>query len=474
MKFNHGLLFFALFSFIALSILGGGGCASIAPPMGGPRDSLPPRLVTANPKDSVLHFTGNKIVLTFDEYVDVRDARTEMIVSPVPKIDPIVDGHLRTVTIRLKDTSQPNTTYALEFGKTIRDFNEGNVLKNFTYVFSTGDHIDSGTLAGNVIVANTGKVDSTLIVMLHQKFDDSAVVKSKPRYITRLDTAGHFVFRFVKPGRYALYAMKDEGGTRQYLSKSQLFAFADSPVTISRHSPSAMLYAYEEAAEIKKPSSGTAAKLKPANNDKDKRLLLQTNIANGSFDVLDTLAFQFGTTLKTFDSSRIQLTDENFKVIDARNYHFTHDTSNKRFFLYYGWATDTKYRLILAKDFAEDSSGRKLLKDDTIRFATKKDIDYGEVTLRFFNLDLSRHPVLQLTSGDMVKYSFPFHNSRVFRRVLFPPGDYGLRILYDDNENGVWDPGNFFGKKRQPEKILQIPRKFTVKANWDNDQDITL
>jgi hypothetical protein len=471
MKIQHGLLFFAISSFFIILLFGGAGCANIAPPMGGPRDTLPPRLLLANPKDSVLHFTGNKIVLNFDEYIDARDARQELIVSPVPKIEPIIDGHLRVVTIRLKDTMQPNTTYSLQFGKGIKDYNEGNILRNFTFVFSTGDHIDSGTLTGNVIVAATGKVDSTLIVMLYQKFNDSAVVKDRPRYITKLDSSGRFRFRYVQPGRYALYAMKDEGGTHKYLSKSQLFAFADSPVAVSRESTPVTLYAYVEEAETKSKSSGAS---KPKTTDKEKRLPWQTNIVSHLFDVLDTLDFQFTTPLKTFDTTQIRLTDEDFKDINPRNYHFTHDSANKKFYFFYGWSTDTKYRLIVTKEFAEDTLGRKLLKDDTLKFATRKDIDYGEVRLRFLNLDLSRHPVLQFTVGDAVKYSFRFHNSREFRRILFPPGEYDLRILYDDNQNGVWDPGNFFGARRQPEKIVPIPKKFTVKANWDNDNDITL
>src|SRR4029077_15730572 len=104
----------------------------------------------------------------------------ELIVSPVSKTEPLVDVHLRTVTIRIKDTLQPNTTYSFNFGKSIKDVNEGNILKNFTYVFTTGTYIDSAELSGNVIVAATGKADSSLIVMLHRKLDDSAVIKEKP------------------------------------------------------------------------------------------------------------------------------------------------------------------------------------------------------------------------------------------------------------------------------------------------------
>ena len=114
------------------------------------------------------------------------------------------------------------------------------------------------------------------------------------------------------------------------------------------------------------------------------------------------------------------------------------------------------------------------LKDDTITFRTKKDIEYGEVRIRVFNLDLARRPILLFYQSDALKYSYPFGNKKEIRKILFKPGDYELRILYDTNGNGKWDPGEFFGKHRQPERVVTILKKFTVKANWDNDRDISL
>ncbi len=70
------------------------------------------------------------------------------------------------------------------------------------------------------------------------------------------------------------------------------------------------------------------------------------------------------------------------------------DTTTKNFYLAYIFPLDTKFNLILAKAFAADSAGRMLLKDDTVAFRTKKDIDYGEIRIRVFNLELSRKPVL--------------------------------------------------------------------------------
>jgi uncharacterized protein (DUF2141 family) len=485
MKIGNGLCLFAFFFLFIVGAFTHSGCAVRIPPTGGPRDTLPPVLVSAVPVEFSRHISSNKIALKFDEYIDAKDIRTELVVNPVPKIEPITDGRLQNVTIKLKDTLQPNTTYTLNFYKGIKDVNEGNILRNFTYVFSTGDKIDSGQFTGNVLLALTGKVDSSLVVVLQKKLDDSAVYKERPRYLTRLDSTGRFIFRYIEPGRYAVYAMKDEGSSHKYLSKAQLFAFADSPVVVSEATSPLTLYAYSEIADTKSSSKSsgssngqtaqaTSTKSTKKSRDKDKRLELLTNATNGAFDILDTFRLTFATGLKSFDSSLIRFTNENFKDIDLKLYRWVRDTTNKNFYLAYLWPLDTKFNLILPKDFGSDSAGRKLLKDDTITFRTKKDIEYGEVRVRIFNLDLTRRPVLLFYQSDALKYSYPFGNKKEVRKILFKPGDYELRVLYDTNGNGKWDPGEFFGKHRQPERVVTILKKFKVKANWDNEPDITL
>lgn len=464
-----------LVSIILLRFPGVTGCANMIPPTGGPKDSLPPVLVSAEPDENVLHFNGNKIVLTFDEYIDLKNVRQNLIVSPVPKNQPNVEFKLKTMTIRIKDSLQPNTTYAFNFGRAVMDNHEGNVLKNFTYVFSTGGYIDSLRLSGRVTMASTGKPDSTLIVLLHDKLDDSAVVKEKPRYIARLDSSGNYKFDYLKPGTYALYALKDESGFHTYSSKAQIFAFADSPVVLTSNKTAPQLYAYADTSGEKKARkpllNAPPPKPKKEDRDKPKRLSVSGNIPNGLLDLHDQFEFRFAVPIKYFDSSKVRFTVDSFKNIST--HHFVEDSLHTRVTLYYPWAADTKYQLILEKDFAEDTLGEKLLKTDTISFATKKESDYGTLLLRFRNLDLSRHPILLFYQNDKLIKSYVFGKSLRYTNKLFDPGDYDLRILYDDNQNGVWDPGNFF-EHRQPEKVQPIGRKVNVKSNWDNEVDITL
>jgi hypothetical protein len=124
------------------------GCANIIPPSGGPRDTIPPQLLTAVPHDSTLNFNARRITFTFDEYVDLQDVQNNLLFTPTFEINPEVAVRGKNVTVRFRDSLLPNTTYIFNFGNAIRDVNEANALRNFTYVFSTGSVLHSITLTG--------------------------------------------------------------------------------------------------------------------------------------------------------------------------------------------------------------------------------------------------------------------------------------------------------------------------------------
>src|SRR6187401_987946 len=174
---------FFLLIFLITKIVVLTGCANMIPPTGGDRDSLPPLLLKASPPDSSKGFNTKTITFTFDEYIDQpQEISKNLIVSPMYTLMPSVEPKLRTLTVKIKDTLEPNTTYFFNFGDAIRDINEGNVLHNFSYIFTTGNTFDTLQFSGKVILAETGGFDSTLIVMLYRSGEDSAVVNENPRY----------------------------------------------------------------------------------------------------------------------------------------------------------------------------------------------------------------------------------------------------------------------------------------------------
>lgn len=441
-------------------LVGSSGCGQIGMPTGGPRDSIPPELNSASPALKSTNVTGNKITLTFNEYVEVKDAQTNVLVSPMPKKNPSVDYKLKTVTVKLKDSLLPNTTYSINFGNAIVDVNEGNVLKGFTYVFSTGNKIDSLTLSGKVIIAETGKADSTLLALLYRNADDSSVQKRKPDYIARLKGDGSFEFVNLPAGNFNIYALKDGDGGFSYNSKKELFAFIDSTIIVAEKTEPVTLYASALEKESKTPATKPTA---PA-----KKLLL-TQIPTIQ-DLLSTLLLSFNNPLKKIDTAKLILTDTNYKPIPATAWSV--DSSQTKLSLAVNWQPGMQYRLVVDTSAISDSANNHLAKQDTIRFTTKTQEDYGNVVFRFSNLNLTKHPVLQFVQGDEIKNSYPVTTTEWSNKFI-NPGEYEIRVLFDDNNNGKWDPGNY-SLKLQPEKVISISQKISVKANWDNERDINL
>lgn len=454
--------FFTLILLIAgyALLVGSSGCGQIGMPTGGPRDSIPPELNSASPALKSTNVTGNKITLTFNEYVEVKDAQTNVLVSPMPKKNPSVDYKLKTVTVKLKDSLLPNTTYSINFGNAIVDVNEGNVLKGFTYVFSTGNKIDSLTLSGKVIIAETGKADSTLLALLYRNADDSSVQKRKPDYIARLKGDGSFEFVNLPAGNFKIYALKDGDGGFSYNSKKELFAFIDSTIIVAEKTETVTLYASALEKESKTPATKPTA---PA-----KKLLL-TQIPTIQ-DLLSPLLLSFNNPLKKIDTAKLILTDTNYKPIPATAWSV--DSSQTKLSLAVNWQPGMQYRMIIDTSAISDSANNHLAKQDTIRFTTKTQEDYGNVVFRFSNLNLTKHPVLQFVQGDEIKNSYPVTTTEWSNKFI-NPGEYEIRVLFDDNNNGKWDPGNY-SLKLQPEKVISISQKISVKANWDNERDINL
>ena len=455
-----------IFKFIFISLLAA-SCGQQIPPTGGPRDTLPPKLMMALPDYKSTNFKADKIILTFDEYVSLDNPFEKVTFSPIPKYNPIVESKLKTVTIKIKDTLEENTTYHIDFGGSVKDINENNVLKNLSYTFSTGNFIDSAVLGGKVYIAETGKIDSTLIVVLHRNLDDSAVAKEKPRYITKLKGDGSFLFSNLKPGTYNLFAIKDNDGGKKYDQISELIAFVNKPVQIGKDS-TATLYAFEEAhppAPVRRPSTvGTNKK------DEDKRLRLSNNLDANKQDILSDLILSSVQPFKTFDSSKIQLFDKQFKTVLPIN--ISRDSSNKKIIIANKWSEGLDYNLVLQKEFATDTLDNKFMKTDTIAFSAKRLSEYGSIKIKIENLDTTMKAVLLLKKDDKI-----FYQQRILQKAysvaLIQPGDYEISILFDKNENGKWDTGNYW-KKLQPEKIVLRKEVFNIRANWENELTVDL
>jgi hypothetical protein len=443
-------------------------CANIIPPGGGPKDSIPPHLISSFPKDSAVNVSSQNIILTFDEYIQLQNTNENLIISPNPKNLPLVDYKLHNVTVKLRDSLEKNTTYSLNFGRAIKDVNEGNEAKEFTYVFSTGNKIDSNHYDGYVFLAETGKIDTTLIVILHNNLNDSAVHKNKPRYYTRINGKGYFNFKYLPTGKFSVYVVPNDF-TKKYDDSTKMFAFLNEPILINSNSRSDTLFAYQEfyKKEIKSTATPVSNTSKAKQTKEDKRLKYTANLESGGLqDLLSPLELNFARPLKSWDSSKIVLLDTLFKPISG--YTLKIDSTKTKISLEYPWKEKQYFNFIISNDAVTDTNGISLSKSDTAKIFTKRYAEYGSCRVRFVNLDLSTHPVMQLILEGKVFESYPI-TGKEFYRKLFKPGEYELRILYDNNQNGKWDPGSF-KEKRQPEKVKNFIKKIVIRPDRDTDQ----
>ena len=128
-------------------------------------------------------------------------------------------------------------------------------------------------------------------------------------------------------------------------------------------------------------------------------------------------------------------------------------------------SVDTKYYLLLSKDSIADSSGVTLTKNDTIKFVSFGENDYGKIKIRCNQP--AKNAVLQVLKDGKIQNSFAIVSKEI-KQDFFKPGEYELRVLIDENNNGIWDVGNY-KQKRQPEKVIPVKTKLLVKAKWDNE-----
>ncbi|MDR7372598.1 Ig-like domain-containing protein [Flavobacterium aquidurense] len=213
-------------------------CAKRGSITGGLKDTLAPVLKYSSPKNYSTDFKANEIILTFDEYVKLKNTNKQLIISPPMKHEPVIlpTTASKEITIKIIDTLQPNTTYSMNFGQSIADNNEGNPLNQFKYVFSTGSYIDSLSIGGSIKDAYEKNVDNFVSVMLYEvndKFNDSVVYKEFPRYITNtLDSLQTFKLENLKAGKYLLVALKDKGSNNKFNPKDDKIGFIKHYITV--------------------------------------------------------------------------------------------------------------------------------------------------------------------------------------------------------------------------------------------------
>jgi len=239
--------FFCIFSGISLIY----GCASIGPgPQGGPKDKTPPKILSMLPKNLTRNFSAKKIVIQFDEYFKLVDQYKQFSISPDVEVLPTLKIKDKSLEITFADTLEKNTTYTLNFGKSISDVNEGNVVKNFSYVFSTGPSLDSLSISGNIKESQTGKPLIEGVAFVIPLSRDSIFGKKKASIYTLTDSSGNYRINNLRADTYRVYALKEPSSDKIYQQSSDEIGFIKDPIVLKKDTQNVNMIIFKEDATV--------------------------------------------------------------------------------------------------------------------------------------------------------------------------------------------------------------------------------
>lgn len=586
--------FISLFSTLAGLVLLG-SCANIGTPSGGPRDETPPHLVSANPPQGARNVDQKRISLTFDELINVKDAFSKVVVSPVAKSTPRVSFSGRRIFVDF-DSLAPATTYTIDFADAIEDNNEGNKLQSFTYTFSTGLELDTLRLSGYVLGARNLEPQQSMLVGIHPYNDnlsagaDTAFTKIPFLRVAKTDDRGRFTIRGLAPGKYRVFALADNDNDYKYSSPEEDIAFYDAVVspfsqrivtadsiwnqltgkldtvisrtrtqflpndillrsfnsgirqqylskyerldsarvflkfnTVADSLPNIRVIGRPELSSIgtleysarldslvwwltpelvhsdslrlavtyprsnadfstslftdtlnfftkKLPIPKKPSKKKISAADSIAALTLRLDVkSQATLDVDKPLLVESATPIHRLDTAAIHLSvlvDTLYQKIDTPLNIYSPDPGNPRqFAIYFPWEYGTKYRLDIDTIAATDIYG-KPSRPMQYDFNTKQQGDYCTLTLALKGLDNYPAFVELLNGSDTVVRTASVVDGEAFFPYL-SPGKYYARIIFDDNENGVYDTGNY-DLGLQPEIAYYYPKAINIKKNWDS------
>lgn len=503
------------------------GCAQFVPPTGGPTDRTPPKLVSSEPINKTKNFKGKIINLTFDEYVDITSLNQELIIVPNPNSLYTVKQKDKNIKLIFEKNFADSTTYTLNFRNGIKDLSERNPTKNLKIVFSTGPEIDSLTLKGTIIDIHTKQPVLDALVGLY-KADTIPFNKKKPDYFLKTDTTGIYEFENIKADKYFLLSFTDKNQNLIYDQKNEQVGFLKDSVHLNKNIQIDTIEIYnanftknkikkvisrenEFAMQLDKPTKKVVVKISDStlvyNYDKlniNIFKLAQTKqdttisqiILTDSLSISDTITqkiyfatqskskkkiqnfpinssiknsqeltknvkfnIQFQYPITRFDSSKVifktdtlQIEKPNFIWKNRNNLEISIITKAK-----------TQIELKIPSNIFENYRG-----DTNTVFASKNQIlNLDELgTIEGHTIENQNLKIAQLINDDtgIITDTLSFKDKFLFKNII--PGSYNIKIIFDLNHNGTWDPGNIT-KRTLPEKILISKEPIRVRANFE-------
>lgn len=513
-------------------------CAKRGSITGGLKDTIPPALRTSFPKNFSSNFNEKQIKLEFDEIVILKGISKQLVISPPMKYEPLIipTTASKYITIKIKDTLKPNTTYSFNFGQSITDNNEGNPLNQFKYVFSTGSYIDSLALGGKVKYAFEKEAEPFISIMLYEAndtFNDSIIYKESPRYITNtLDSLKTFRLENLKEGKYFMVALKDLNKNNKFDPKTEKIGFIKDFITIpndtvfeielfqenipfkafkpTQETANRLLMGYEgdlSKAKVKpqislknnneilasivtkmpkkdslqiwyKPIKTDSLKVAISHNQYEKEFSLKIRSPKKdslSINAINPVSFKDVFAIES-STPLVQFDETKIKLIDgdstAIKFTKNYDEFNQKLYLDFKKEPAKKYNFTILPGALTDFYEHT---NDTLSYqiSTKELEQYGNLKVKLENIK-SFPVILELlkSSGEVVTSEYLEKDTTIDFKLL-DPAKFTLRAIYDTNKNNQYDPGSYLEKK-YAEEVIYFSGEIDVRSNWDVEQTFDL
>ncbi|MCS6824417.1 MAG: Ig-like domain-containing protein [Cytophagaceae bacterium] len=502
-------------------------CANIIAPTGGPIDRKPPTLIKTFPDSNQLNFKDKTIMLEFDEYIDVSNLYEQLIISPYTDVHYNVTTRKKKLIIKFDNQLKENTTYNIFFGESIRDVTEGNIKKNLNITFSTGSIIDSSYISGEVYQFPNNTSMSNISVCLYSADDSINIKKNKPIYYTKTNELGKFKLSYLKPGKYLIYGHKDENKNYIYDNESELISI---PETLNLDTNLTQLRIVCTKFDTKPPkitNKKSFAEYSIIKFDEgimnhyitvdSDTFLTKINEFGNTITVFNTNYYKdtVNATLYVSDSlnnSKKEIIKLYFNYNIKKSEPLTISAKTKGQYILPGndilfeinlplkslntelidiYADSVKINTKQKIDYNEKKMLLKIKNNssfkDTLKIRFKKGcmISYNEDTLKniefnYLNDQLTNYGTIKgkiIVDSTIKNYIIQLVNStgrniysekniKEFFYKNLSPGIYTLKAIIDENDNGIWDCGDF-QKKLPPEKIIYYNNQINVRENWD-------
>jgi len=503
-------------------------CAQIATLTGGEKDEDPPVLDSINtfPKIQSVNFNSQGIVLAFDEYFKID--KSQVSINPGVSVAPTYKLKGKNLLIELGAPLDKNTTYSINFGNSIKDITEGNIMKNFKYVFSTGAFIDSLTYSGKISKAsNATPVEGAVIGMYREQYD-SLPMYDQPNYIGVSDKEGRFHISNIKEGSYKVVALSDENDNYLYDELNESIGFLNEPVIINADSilPKSDFNLFKSIPEnirivektgykdgiarfvFNKPVEAGRLEFLERNDIEDAiwnakrdsltaylrypkpKFLIVLKQIDGSND---TIRLALNQDLPDFKITNVPASFDHFSELNvkfnnilsefyAEDIHLMQDSmimpktitinpaAPNTLLLKAHFKLNTEYTLSFDSSSVMDIAGRHV-DSSGFKFHSFKENYFGSIGLNIIteNMDNMFVQLLDL-KGNQVKISDSFYGAGAVDFEHLKPGKYMARLVFDKNFNNAWDTGDY-ETGLQPERVINYESVIVIKSNWNMNED---